>query len=293
MNILKLNNIFRSKLIIGLLLMVMGFLLLCIDGCCPVLPEVEVFFDSKPAGASLWIEGQYMGYQTPVTLPLYPGKYSVTLKKDAYRDWQEEVQVKNMEEQEILAELVGARKQEITIRLDENHGQDASVLAFHPYGNYGQEKTLGVGSNLNPYQNLIYRSYLQFDLEKIPQGARLLEAKLGLFFNSDGKPEQPSDIHIYPVLEEWQEDSITWDSQPEVAHESRSFTTVPASLTMDFVWWDITCIADDWHNHLADNNGIVLKDPEEESIDGGKGFASSESEIDSIHPRLIVKYYLP
>jgi len=291
MNILKLNHIFRSKLITGLLLMV--FLLLCIGSCCPVLPEVEVFFDSKPAGASLWIEGQYMGYQTPVTLPLYPGKYSVTLKKDAYRDWQEEVQIKNMEGQEILAELLVAQKQEITIQLDENHGQDASVLAFHPYGNYGQEKTLGVGSNLNPYQNLIYRSYLQFDLKKIPQEARLLEAKLGLFFNSDGKPEQPSDIHLYRVLEEWQEDSITWDSQPEVAYESCSFTTVPASLTMDFVWWDITSIAQDWHNHLIDNHGLVLKDPEEESIDGGKGFASSESEIDSHHPRVIVKYYLP
>ena len=62
---------------------------------------------------------------------------------------------------------------------------------------------------------------------------------------------------------------------------------------MDFVWWDITSIVQDWHNHLVDNHGIVLKDPEEESIDGGKGFASSESEIESQHPRLVVKYYLP
>jgi len=62
---------------------------------------------------------------------------------------------------------------------------------------------------------------------------------------------------------------------------------------MDFVWWDITSIVDDWLNHLIDNHGILLKDPEEESIDGGKGFASSESEIAFQHPRLIVKYYLP
>ena len=271
----------------------MSFLLLCIVGCCPVLTEVEVFFDSKPAGASLWIEGHYMGYQTPITLPFYPGKYRITLQKDGYHDWQKEIQIKKMEGQRILAVLIFAQKHEITIQLDENDGQDASVLAFHPYGNYGQEVTLGVGSNLNPYQNLIYRSYLQFDLEKIPQEACLLEAKLGLFFNSDGKPEQPAEIHAYPVLEEWQEDTLTWDSQPEIASESCSFATVPASLTMDFVWWDITSIVQDWHNYIADNHGIVLKDPEEESIDGGKGFASSESEIDPQHPRLIVKYYLP
>lgn len=134
MNILKLNSILRKNLISGLSLVI--FLLLCIDGCCPVLTEVEVFFDSKPAGASLWIEGQYMGYQTPITLPLYPGKYSLTLKKDNYCDWQEEIQVEKMQGQEILAELVVARKQEITIQLNENYGQDASVLAFHPYGDY-------------------------------------------------------------------------------------------------------------------------------------------------------------
>jgi len=289
--ILKLNCILRKNLIAGFILV--SFLLLCIDGCSPVLIEVEVFFDSKPAGASLWIDSQYIGYQTPITLSMYPGKYSVTLKKDNYQDWQEDIQVEIMEKQEILAELIVARKQEVIIQLNENHGQDASVLAFHPYGNYGKENTLGVGSNLNPYQKLIYRSYLQFGLEKIPRDACLLEAKLGLFFNSDGKPEQPAEIHLYTVLEEWQEDSITWDSQPDIASEFCSFATVPASLTMNFVYWDITRTVQDWQNNIASNHGIVLKDLDEESIDGGKGFASSESEIGSQHPRLIVKYYLP
>ena len=280
-----------KKLKVSLALLL--FWQLAINGCCPMLSKVEVFFDSKPAGASLWIEGQFMGYQTPISLPLYPGKYRVTLKKEGYHDWQEEVQIKEIEGQKILAELVVAQKKEITIQLHENNGQDASVLAFHPYGNYGQEATLGVGSNLNPYQNLIYRSYLQFDLGRIPEEAKILEAKLGLFFNSDGKPEQPAEITIYPVLEEWEEDCITWESQPDIAVESCSVATVPASLTMDFVWWDITGIIQDWHNQLVENHGLVLQDSEEETIDGGKGFASSESETSSQHPLLRLEYYLP
>lgn len=280
-----------KKLILGFALFI--FLTLYIAGCFTILTEVDVLFESTPAGASLWIDGQDTGYQTPLTLPLYPVKYSVTIKKDGYYDWQKEIQIEATEGQEIIAELSVAPEQEITIPLDDQNGQDASVLAFHPYGNYGEEATLGVGSNMNPYQNLIYRSYLQFDLEDIPEEARLLEVKLGLFFSSDGKPEEPAEIALYPVWEEWQETIITWDLQPDIASKPCGITTVPASLTMDFVWWDITGIVQEWHNHHLNNYGLVLKDPNEETIDGGKGFASSESEIDSQHPRLQVKYYLP
>ena len=268
-------------------------LLFNFSGCVVIQPEVAVWFDSCPAGASLWIDGQTTDYHTPVEVALKPGRHMILLKKYSFANWEADILVEKGKEQQVIANLTAAPEQETIMRLDGQNGQDASVLAFHPYTNYGLESSLGVGSNLNPYQNLIYRSYLQFDLSDLPDEIQLIEAKLGLFFNSDGKPTLPAEIAVYPILSEWQEDEITWEFQPEIASDPVGFTVVPPILTNAYVWWHITSLVEQWHQLDLINYGLMLKDPDENSIDGGKGFASSESDQENQRPCLILRYYQP
>jgi hypothetical protein len=46
-----------------------------------------LFTDSTPGGAKIYLNGQDRNTATPARLVLAAGNYTLTLKKDGYRDW--------------------------------------------------------------------------------------------------------------------------------------------------------------------------------------------------------------
>jgi hypothetical protein len=56
----------------------------------PPLPTVE--FWSNPAGADIFLDGEYLG-RTPFTSAVHPGEHSVVIRKTEYGAWQRKIQV--------------------------------------------------------------------------------------------------------------------------------------------------------------------------------------------------------
>jgi hypothetical protein len=60
---------------------------------------------SEPPGADVFINGAKQSGQTPVTLPLAPGKYNLVLRLQGFEAHSEEVQVKDNAQTQLAAKL--------------------------------------------------------------------------------------------------------------------------------------------------------------------------------------------
>src|SRR5690242_13947437 len=89
----------RRQLIVGYILMstaiILGAYLLVVSAggfgydtkTGSVIVNGLLFLDTKPGGADIYINGQNRNTKTAARLILPAGDYSVTLKRDGYREW--------------------------------------------------------------------------------------------------------------------------------------------------------------------------------------------------------------
>jgi len=177
----------------------------------------------------------------------------------------------------------------ITIQPDGTAGKDAYVSQFVAGGNLGSDTKMVVeGSPIN--YNMM-RMYIQFDLSSLPAGAVIESASLGLYYFDSGSAA--GSVGVYKVTNDWNESLITWANQPTFGSAAKSTVTVPAANTSDFVFWDITALVKGWYSSPATNYGVVLRDTDESTDEGGKGFYSSDCAVANQRPELIIHYHVP
>ncbi len=169
-----------------------------------------------------------------------------------------------------------------------SEGKDAYVMDIFSEDNFGDIIFLSVGVFTVPFA----RSYLQFDLSPIPPEAVILDANLGLYYDSSYELTSLP-IDLYEVTESWEENTLTWDNQPASSNEVEDIQIIPANQTNDFVYWYIADLVKGWHEGSINNYGIVLRDTDESSDDGGVEFFSSDCPTASQRPKLIIEFYVP
>jgi len=169
-----------------------------------------------------------------------------------------------------------------------SEGKDAYVIDIFSEDNFGDNFFLSVGVFTVPFA----RSYLQFDLSPIPLEAVILDANLGLYYDSSYELTSLP-IGLYEVTESWEENTLTWDNQPASSNEVANIQIIPASQTNDFVYWYIADLVKGWYEGSITNYGIVLRDTDESSDDGGVEFFSSDCPTASQRPKLIIEFYVP
>src|SRR5262249_28728953 len=64
-----------------------------------------LFVSSEPSGAEVYINGARQSGQTPVTLPLAPGQYNLTLRRQGYDAYSGTVQVKDNIQTQLVTKL--------------------------------------------------------------------------------------------------------------------------------------------------------------------------------------------
>lgn len=145
----------------------------------------------------------------------------------------------------------------------------------------------------------VWRGAVRFTLDRLPLGARVTSARLGLYF--DGAcvatrrkvgpcPRVAYTIDAHAIL------SPSWTKEREVDFDpvAAASTTVPTTAAR---WssWDLTGIVSDWVAGTAPNSGVLLKLAEEEEDFGVSGpyFPSSSFGTASLRPRLVVSYTVP
>lgn len=159
--------------------------------------------------------------------------------------------------------------------------KDVFVASNLPTENFGGSPYLFCGLYLG---NIIYRDLLQFDLSNMPSGYIVTRAELNLYIFRNDFPSVSKTFNIYRVKQSFEENTVTFNSQPVV-------DTVPyASLTLDnqiatYVTFDVTELAKEWYQGDYVNNGLQIR-----AINEGQNnivaFYSKEYSSDIYFPRL-------
>jgi hypothetical protein len=261
------------------------------SGSCAITVEMKfgsIDIQSNPAGATVYLDGVDTGNITPYVITnLEPGTYEVMLDYYHYKYREQAVTVNPNETAYINWSLTYAPEQTLTIQPDAAEGKDAHVYDNYTSHNFGDYAMLIAGARAN-----IYRSYLEFDLDSLPENAVITSARLELYYIHNF-PGLVTEIGAYTVQGAWTEYDITWDNQPAFAAVPEYSYTFPAQPTYDFRYWYITDLVKGWRDGSITNYGVVLKATDESSDEAWTGFQSSDYMTAAEHPKLVITYFDP
>ncbi len=101
---------------------------------------------------------------------------------------------------------------------------------------------------------------IKFDISSIPPDAVIYYATLELYFY-DWDMNNPAgrDINLYRATSDWEEETVTWNTQPSYASLPTTYSTVPSSTG---VWmeWDVTSDVLDFISGSSVNYGWKITD---------------------------------
>ncbi|MFA5375804.1 MAG: DNRLRE domain-containing protein [Dehalococcoidia bacterium] len=257
----------------------------------PAPSDGSIDIQSNPAGASIYIDGVDTGSITPYVAMHIPEGNHIIKMEYPYYEWHiGTVTVVGGETAYINWALDPSTIQTATIQPDAAAGKDSYVYELSPGSNWGTGSYIftsgdAVGSLL--------RVYVQFDLSSIPSSAVVTDAKLGLSYETKSGGAFAGPVGVYRVVAPWDEATITWDTQPAVAASVEATATIPAVVTNAFIYWDLDDLVQGWISGLFANRGMTLKDTDETTFEGYKGFFSSDWGTLANTPKLTIQYYDP
>jgi hypothetical protein len=242
-------------------------------------------------GAAVFLDGVDTGSVTPfVITDVSAGSHTIKLTRYHYKDEVGTVTVTAGATTSINWALTYASTQMVELQPNPTDGKDAYVYEAASGSNYGSSSILFAGASTAGAR---LRSYLQFDLIGIPSTAVVTNADLGLYyFFTSGAVATP--IGAYRVTGTWTEGGITWNNQPTSAATQVYTRTVPASATNAFLYWDIDSLVQGWIDGSIPNQGVMLRDIDEGTVEAYKDFRSSDYATDiTKRPKLVIYYYDP
>ena len=141
----------------------------------------------------------------------------------------------------------------LSLQADTLHvAADAQTSSVSASTRYGSGPTMAVRQLANG-PDLV--SYVRFSLGALPDDAEVQKATLRLWVSS---LSTPGVVEVLPVMEPWQEGTISGQFSPAVGAPI-GILTIATSAASNFVTLDITELAQDWVSHALDNNGIALR----------------------------------
>ncbi len=188
----------------------------------------------------------------------------------------------------------------IKIQPDATEGNDSFIMAGGGANtNYGTASDLRIIAGA---ANTIKRSLILFNLSSVPTNADLISATLYLYFYTDGfSPPDSSSVDVHRITNSWTESGVTYNSRDgtnDWVTAGGDFQPTPeanATLNIEnygWVTWEITNLTQNWVNSTYQNYGIILKQPDDDSVDGiNPSFYSSDYTGDSnLTPKLVIEY---
>jgi hypothetical protein len=153
---------------------------------------------------------------------------------------------------------------------------DCYVSENNPESAYGKEVVLNVRSYTDGKQRFNHRSYIHFDINKLPINVKVISAILWLYKNPEGANPGIRNILAFKVVDSWNENTLNWNNKPDVSNDPTAYTIVGGSL--EWYKWDITEDVKAWYGGITPNYGTMLRDEFENSeIDYASVFLSSEA----------------
>ena len=130
---------------------------------------------------------------------------------------------------------------------DSNHGLREDLHIRNTYG---------AGGNDNYQVDVLTK----FDVSSIPVDTTIISATLNYYYFGwyDNNPAS-NDLNLYKITSDWEEEIVTWNTQPTYASLPTDYSTVPSStgLWMD---WDVTTDVQDFVDGTESNYGWKITD---------------------------------
>jgi hypothetical protein len=166
---------------------------------------------------------------------------------------------------------------------DVNFGNDPDYEAMASTWN-----SLGFGSG-------ILRGLLEFDLSPVPCGADIESATLSLFNNPDSSENEGEHSSLsgsnravlQRITEPWEEDIVTWDSQPQSTPINEVYLKQSTNPNQDYTEIDVTTLVQDMVDYPEESYGFLFKLSSEEHY-RSMIFASSDHPDVRLRPQLKV-----
>ena len=257
----------------------------------PTVPAYgSIDIKSTPPGAKVYFDGIDTEKVTPTVIPsVEVGIHTIKLDKFHYKICEDNNIIVNAGATTyFVADLTYVSAKTIILQPGPEEGKDAYVLSYYPDINFGSSVVLEVGNRSSSPG----RTYLQFDLSSVPEGARIIDAYLKLYqFTSYGLGSFT--VGLYQVTSNWGEDYITYNNQPDSSTEAEASCKIYAGTAWKS--WDyIDELVKNWFDGSITNYGLLLKATNETSINNEAAFRSSDYTINpSQCPKLEIHYYIP
>lgn len=180
---------------------------------------------------------------------------------------------------------------------DFEDGYDAAVYSCIPCGfasaNYGNYVGLHAIAWTNSGAQSDVRSLLRFQLELLPEGAEIIDARLSLYHDNESNELQHSSLSgpntalLRRVIEPWEEQTVIWATQPSTTSADEVVIPATTSPTQDVLDVDVTQLVIAMIEN--GNFGFMLR-LQDESYYRRMVFASSDHPNRDLHPKLVVTH---
>lgn len=192
--------------------------------------------------------------------------------------------------------FLGFSQTSITLQPNSIDGKDAMVWDYTPNDVNGSGYEFEVYAWTYSGAITIRRCFIDFDFSVIPSGAAISSATLTLFNNSsststNGEHSQLSgsnEMVVARVVEDWEENTVKWNNQPNTTSLNQVVTAVSASSNQDYLI-DVTTLVQDMIDNTNNSFGFGLSLLTEEHY-RSLIFASSDHTNSALHPKLELTY---
>ena len=129
------------------------------------------------------------------------------------------------------------------------HGTDDPYDYMITGNAYGQN-----GIDIHQIDGLV-----NFDISSISQNEEILSATLNIYYYRGENSPANRDLNLYKITDVWNENTVTWNTQPTYAPPSlTTYSTVPSSY--GWMPWEVTSDVLDFVNKPVDNYGWKITD---------------------------------
>ncbi len=163
--------------------------------------------------------------------------------------------------------------------------KNVCISEYFPARNYSTSggKSLFIGRYKQHGDN--YRTLLQFDLSTIQSSNEIQRSYLQLNILRNEVDSGTVKMGIYRLLQEWDDNTITWDSMLPFSLAPEHNFVIPASW-IGLIIFDITKLVCSWVDHSYINHGVIMVG--EENRNSLVAFHSLRSANSSCWPMLII-----
>lgn len=172
-------------------------------------------------------------------------------------------------------------------------GKDVVLRSIYPTINEGDHFDFAAFAWTLELEPFTVRSIIEFDLSEIPDSSVIYDAKLSLFYSEQtGGVGNSGDnaSQLVKIIEEWDEHTVTWNTQPAVTFEDPVLLPVSTSQFQDYHDIDVTDLITDLCNYPELYHGFELRLVNEQYY-RAITFASSDQANPNRWPELEVIYY--